>query len=406
LAAKLGEQYAEGDGAVAVRQLLDAHNAATAAAAAAAAAAAVLPVPDDDSDVDSQDDGAGSTTSEEAHGGAGRDKADATAPQRRPALDPKWRNFIALALVNRDVRGVQRGFHKALDVYNKYKDVFEANGVTLRAVRDVLTAAGRAAYLDTPTGRKEVEKALAAAVAAGKKVSAEGTVVRAGRNGRPPTFKPEWYEELKQRAVELQDHLYLGVQLVQGLATAIHQLHTPPPIVLWSPSRAWARRFLIKRMGMTMRRVTGHRPAAVDLEQQDRLHRLNLERLALLLVRGMPKATIYSCDEYGLLLYPQAKCQWATKGSQHVWGSMKEDKRQMTGYIVGNAEGAVVVSHMIVAGKSERSLPSLALREAHKDMQSHAVQLHRQPLVQPQHQGGPGAADLGAQAGLLQDPPP
>ena len=141
LAAKLGEQYAEGDGAVAVRQLLDAHNAATAAAAAAAAAAAVLPVPDDDSDVDSQDDGAGSTTSEEAHGGAGRDKADATAPQRRPALDPKWRNFIALALVNRDVRGVQRGFHKALDVYNKYKDVFEANGVTLRAVRDVLTAA-------------------------------------------------------------------------------------------------------------------------------------------------------------------------------------------------------------------------------------------------------------------------
>ena len=53
---------------------------------------------------------------------------------------------------------------------------------------------------------------------------------------------------------------------------------------------------------------------------------------------------------------------WVPKGVKHVQTSLKEDKRQYTGDVCVNAVGDVVAVHAIFAGKTEKSLPSLQVR--------------------------------------------
>ncbi|ORY50571.1 hypothetical protein BCR33DRAFT_656664 [Rhizoclosmatium globosum] len=77
----------------------------------------------------------------------------------------------------------------------------------------------------------------------------------------------------------------------------------------------------------------------------------------------MPLTHLVCCDEYGAHLIPQGDRKWELKGSKHVESMFPKDKRQYTGNLAVDATGNVVAIHMILAGKTDRSLPSQETRE-------------------------------------------
>jgi hypothetical protein len=167
-------------------------------------------------------------------------------------------------------------------------------------------------------------------------------------------------------------------------------------------------------MGLSWRRVTGSAVSIADQTKQDELHKLNLERLAIMLagIDGPPLQLKYlmGADEFGMHLFPHGelvRCgslclmrslhisnlsiheaalllsnaftdnyKWEEKGAQHVKTSLKEDKRQYTGDICVNALGQVVAVHQIFAGKGQRSLPSASVMDKYPNFKFSVTSNH------------------------------
>lgn len=104
------------------------------------------------------------------------------------------------------------------------------------------------------------------------------------------------------------------------------------------------------------------------MAEQERLHQLNLERLAVLRAdHGLKDKFIIGLDEFALHMFPEEKKRWVKKGAKKTNSAIKEDKRQFTGNIIHNAAGEVVLMHQIFEGKTDASLPALAVRSEHPD---------------------------------------
>ena len=78
----------------------------------------------------------------------------------------------------------------------------------------------------------------------------------------------------------------------------------------WVPSKDWCYWFMHKQMGLTVRRVAGHKDTPLPrgvVEAQDRLHKVNLQYLALRIADSLDPKYISGSDELGSFLFPQAK---------------------------------------------------------------------------------------------------
>ena len=184
------------------------------------------------------------------------------------------------------------------------------------------------------------------------------------------TFLPSWHAKLAKRCNELQDVMGFGVSIVQAFASEIYSEELLVPIAeAWVPSLEWCYWFLDKKLGLVKRRVTGSKASPEQQEIQQRLHLLNLQRLAILLHDGLNPKYIIGADEFGCHFFPHGNWKWEKKGAQHVTTSLKEDKRQYTGDIAHNAAGDIVCVHQIFAGKTTRSLPNPDVRAKYPQFQ-------------------------------------
>ena len=184
------------------------------------------------------------------------------------------------------------------------------------------------------------------------------------------TFLPSWHEKLAKRCNELQDVMGFGVAIVQAFASEIYSEELLVPLTqAWIPSLEWCYWFLDKKLGLVKRRVTGSKASPEQQEIQQRLHLLNLQRLAILLHDGLNPKYIIGADEFGCHFFPHGNWKWEKKGAQHVTTSLKEDKRQYTGDIAHNAAGDIVCVHQIFAGKTTRSLPNPDVRAKYPQFQ-------------------------------------
>ncbi|ORY15920.1 hypothetical protein BCR33DRAFT_673482, partial [Rhizoclosmatium globosum] len=111
------------------------------------------------------------------------------------------------------------------------------------------------------------------------------------------------------------------------------------------------------------RRLTGSQLTPVQIAEQERLHNIVLENLAVLIADGMPLEYLIGLDEFGAHLFPQGAWKWERKGAQHVESLVKRDKRQYTGDLVINAAGEIIILEQIFMGKTKACLPSKEIRD-------------------------------------------
>lgn len=133
----------------------------------------------------------------------------------------------------------------------------------------------------------------------------------------------------------------------------------------WIPSIQWVHRFLSKQCGLTPRRVAGSSLSPEATAKGEVLHRITQEQLALFLDHGGKERNVVGADEFGLFVFPQAKWQWAVKGSETVRTAVGEDRRQLTGDVAHTYAGAVLKVHLIQQGKTTAVLPSMSKRAAY-----------------------------------------
>lgn len=180
--------------------------------------------------------------------------------------------------------------------------------------------------------------------------------------GRPYQFQPAWYPALVERCNKLQKLLGFGPYVVQAFATLVFaEKMEVLPEDAWVPSVEWCFWFMHKIMDLTPRRITSHASTPKQTEEQERLHKITLQRLAIKFSEGMQLKHLSGSDEFALHLFSHAKWKWEKKGAKKVESLLAQDRRQITGDIAHNAVGEVIAVHCIFDGKTERSLPSRSI---------------------------------------------
>jgi hypothetical protein len=84
-------------------------------------------------------------------------------------------------------------------------------------------------------------------------------------------------------------------------------------------------------MNLRLRKVRGSPVAPEARENQDKLHNITLQRLAVRIDDCLDPKYIIRSDQFGMHLFPQAVCQCVEKGDSEVKGVLKEDNRLYTG---------------------------------------------------------------------------
>ena len=178
-------------------------------------------------------------------------------------------------------------------------------------------------------------------------------------------FPHHLYAELEMRCNELVDVAGFGPDLVVALASQVyHENLAEPDGTVWNVSLEWAYWFMRKELGLVVRRIGSHDTASPEqVEQQQRLHELNVEYVAIALTEGLPAKYVLMSDEFGMFLFPTGDYKWEKKGVKHVSSDLPEDKRQYTGDVVHNAAGEIVHALQIWDGKTDASLPPATVRD-------------------------------------------
>ena len=182
-------------------------------------------------------------------------------------------------------------------------------------------------------------------------------------------FTEQMKDILVQRCQELVDIDGFGPELVAALASEVYHdtLHVDPGSV-WEPSPSWCYWFMHKRMGLVVRHITSHDAASPEeVEQQQRLHQLNVEFLGIALDQGLARKFIMGSDEFGMYFFPAGNWKWEKKGAKQVSTDVPDDKRQYTGDVVVNAAGDIILTAMIFAGKTNACLPLPQVRDKFPD---------------------------------------
>ena len=180
--------------------------------------------------------------------------------------------------------------------------------------------------------------------------------------GRPHEFQPTWYPALAERCNKLQKLLGFGPHVVQAFAILVYaDKMEMEPEMAWVPSIEWCYWFLHKIMDVTPRRITSHASTLTQKEEQEKLHKITLQRLAIKFSEGMKVKHLSGSDEFALHLFSHAKWKWEKKGAKKVESLLAQDRRQITGDIATNSEGTVIAVHCIFDGKTERSLPTRSI---------------------------------------------
>ena len=170
--------------------------------------------------------------------------------------------------------------------------------------------------------------------------------------------------ELTKRCLDLVNIAGCGPDLVAELASQVdHETMIQPDGTGWNPSERWAYWFVGAHLGLVPRRITSRDAASPEqIEQQARLHELNVEFIAIALQEGLHPKFIMGSDEFGMFLFPSGNVIWAKQGAKHVTSDLAENKRQYTGDIVHNAAGGIVCAVQIFAGRTDASLPLPAVQ--------------------------------------------
>jgi hypothetical protein len=119
-------------------------------------------------------------------------------------------------------------------------------------------------------------------------------------------FKPSLYGKLKAEALKLKDTHGFGPHTLCCLARIIlreDKVATGDDAFLphdWTPSHEWGLWFMKHHMNFSLRRVTTEHVTAEATERQSELHKINLDKLAVLLSDGVPLHAIFGVDETGL----------------------------------------------------------------------------------------------------------
>ena len=178
-------------------------------------------------------------------------------------------------------------------------------------------------------------------------------------------FTEQMKAVLVQRCLELVDIDGFGPELVAALASEVYHdtMHVDPGSA-WEPSPSWCYWFMHTRMGLVVRHITSHDAASPDeVEQQQRLHQLNVEYVAIALDEKLPRKFIMGSDEFGMYFFPSGNWKWEKKGAKQVSSDLADDKRQYTGDIVHNATGDIILAVMIFAGRTNACLPLPQVRD-------------------------------------------
>ena len=73
------------------------------------------------------------------------------------------------------------------------------------------------------------------------------------------------------------------------------------PEEAWVPSKEWCSWFMHNVMHLTPRRITSHACTPQQVEEQERLHKITLQRLAIKFHEGMNIKHLSGSDEFALL---------------------------------------------------------------------------------------------------------
>ena len=172
--------------------------------------------------------------------------------------------------------------------------------------------------------------------------------------------------ELELGCAELIDIAGFGPDVVAALAADVHRksLGEEAGEASWTPSPRWCYWFMHEKLGLVPRRVTSHSTASPEqIELQERLHRINVDYVAIALKEGLRAKYIVGSDEFGQHFFPHGKVKWEKKGATMVSSDLPDDKRQFTGDVVHAADGSILFGVLIMAGKTSSSLPPPSVRE-------------------------------------------
>jgi len=134
--------------------------------------------------------------------------------------------------------------------------------------------------------------------------------------GRPHEFPPEWYPLLSERCSKMQKLLGFGPHIVQAFANLLQaEMLEVAPEEVWVPSEEWCYWFMHTQMGLTPRRITSHACTPQQVEEQERLHNITLQRLAIKFHEGMKIKHLSGSDEFAMHLFSHAKWKWEKKGA-------------------------------------------------------------------------------------------
>ena len=175
---------------------------------------------------------------------------------------------------------------------------------------------------------------------------------------------PGMRAEIKKQLTRLQRTPGFGAWLVTCVASEVYRDSMGAELEeVWVPSPAWAYFFLKKDMGLVLRRVTGSRPTPREMEETNRLHLNNLQRVAECRSEGFQDWQFIMCDEFGQLMWPSSNYMWDVEGAANSQVNVAQDKRQFTCNLAGCGDGSVLAFHCINEGKTKAVHPSVDGKE-------------------------------------------